>query len=940
MSELDAHEFHIICQTHWDREWRLSFQQTRVMLVDFMDDLLDLLENDPDYRHYHLDGQAILLEDYLDIRPENRQRLSTLIAEGRILVGPWYTLPEENLVDGECLIRNLLVGHGFARDLGGVMKVGFTPTSYGQVPQMPQIYMGFGIDSILFHRGIPSSQVDLEYIWEGSDGTRILGIRPSLGGRFNFSTLVVNRVLNPENGDDPPYSAVSDRELHHSCSLKDEYSVNGDGMYYSEAIPTEWNKDTLRKALVRLRELTSTGATTRFLLCGEGHDLMAPNPVLPKIVAAANTMLGKDRFVISSLPGYITRIRTYAGNLKLIKGEMRATQKDESGARLYAGTLSSRMYLKQMNRRAEALLIKWAEPFSSLSWMLGDPYPKALLQRAWKYLLANHAHDSISGTGMDQVHNDMVWRFTQCEQIAGELTRKALSRITARVRADGAQEGDPLITVFNPLPFERDDIIDIAVDLPNTSSHHLRIWDPAGRPVAFHESRRMRTTHTVQQTHGFPHRFYAEQHRVSFLAESVPAVGCKTYRIEMCDGPGGCDCLDIPDEVRICGENQMENRHLRVRINSDGTLCILDKTTGQCYDRLNAFEDCGEIGDSYDHTKPRFGTVVTTSEACASIQCHNSGPFAASFEVKPTLSVSEAVSADKTRRSSKHRSLDILSTVTLKMNARRVDIVTRINNRVKDHRLRVLFPTGIRTDKVWVHGQFELLSRPIAIPDGAGWIEPPCSTQPQLDFVDLNDDAVGLAVINQGLPEYEVFEDADRTVALTLLRCFTHKTRSTQTDDPQQVGTQCPGVHEFRYALYPHTGDTIKGEVFTEAQLHNHDSKVIQSWCRRADNPGRLQLPMETSGLAVVPPELILSCMKQSEDGEHLVIRLFNPTSQRVEGQVRLHGEITRAAHLDLDENVALVCPVLDGRTVPVMLEPKQIMTLGLTLALSGDRPA
>ena len=163
MPKQRSYELHIICQTHWDREWRLPFQQTRLMLVDMMDHLLEAMNRDPAMRYFHLDGQTILLEDYMELRPENRAVLAALVAEGRLLIGPWYTLPEENLVNGECLVRNLLMAHRIGREFGGIMKVGFTPTSYGQIGQMPQIFNGFGIDTILFHRGVPAHKVDVEY---------------------------------------------------------------------------------------------------------------------------------------------------------------------------------------------------------------------------------------------------------------------------------------------------------------------------------------------------------------------------------------------------------------------------------------------------------------------------------------------------------------------------------------------------------------------------------------------------------------------------------------------------------------------------------------------------------------------------------------------------------------------------------------------------------
>ena len=121
-----------------------------MFLVEFMDKLLKIFEEYPEYESYLLDSQIIPIEDYLLIRPEKKGEIVKRIKEGRLQVGPWYTLPEEHLVNGESLVRNLLLGHRLSEKYGGTMKVGYSPFSYGQASQMPQIYLGFGIDTILF----------------------------------------------------------------------------------------------------------------------------------------------------------------------------------------------------------------------------------------------------------------------------------------------------------------------------------------------------------------------------------------------------------------------------------------------------------------------------------------------------------------------------------------------------------------------------------------------------------------------------------------------------------------------------------------------------------------------------------------------------------------------------------------------------------------------
>ncbi|MBK6678676.1 MAG: hypothetical protein IPG53_00960 [Ignavibacteriales bacterium] len=172
MSKIDDHLknkiFHVISNTHWDREWRFPFQRNRQMLVDMIDKTIEILENNPDYRAFHLDSQSIVITDYLDIKPHMKERFINLVKDKRILIGPWFILPEQFQVGGENLIRNLLIGHKICKEHGGVSKIGYSPFSWGQISQLPQIYKEFGIELIMFYRGINSLEAPkAEFIWEG-----------------------------------------------------------------------------------------------------------------------------------------------------------------------------------------------------------------------------------------------------------------------------------------------------------------------------------------------------------------------------------------------------------------------------------------------------------------------------------------------------------------------------------------------------------------------------------------------------------------------------------------------------------------------------------------------------------------------------------------------------------------------------------------------------
>ncbi|MCH8161264.1 MAG: hypothetical protein IIB88_05150, partial [Chloroflexi bacterium] len=178
----------LVPHTHWDREWYLPYQRYRTRLVGFFDLLLEIFERDPEYKHFLLDGHTILIEDYLEVRPDRRADIERVVQDGRLAVGPWYEIPDMSLPSGEALVRNLLRGHRVAEQFGPVMKVGYIPDPFGQIAHMPAILRGFGIDRCVFWRGADETLNTTEFMWESPDGSDVLVVHMpggyGIGGPF------------------------------------------------------------------------------------------------------------------------------------------------------------------------------------------------------------------------------------------------------------------------------------------------------------------------------------------------------------------------------------------------------------------------------------------------------------------------------------------------------------------------------------------------------------------------------------------------------------------------------------------------------------------------------------------------------------------------------------------------------------------------------------
>ena len=136
---MDVKKIDVVSNTHWDREFRFSFEKTRHNLLVMLDTTLDILEKDPEYHSFTMDGHSIMIEDYLEIRPERREQIEKFVREGRLIIGPYYTLPDEFTVSHEALVRNLMVGRETVEKFGGKTgTVAYTPSSWGQTGQLPQ----------------------------------------------------------------------------------------------------------------------------------------------------------------------------------------------------------------------------------------------------------------------------------------------------------------------------------------------------------------------------------------------------------------------------------------------------------------------------------------------------------------------------------------------------------------------------------------------------------------------------------------------------------------------------------------------------------------------------------------------------------------------------------------------------------------------------------
>ena len=844
----------IVPHTHWDREWYASFQHFRLRLVELVDELLPRLEADPSYRHFLLDGQLAAVDDYLEIRPDEAERILRLNRAGRIAMGPWYTLPDEFLVSGETLVRNLRLGRERAAALGGAMPVGYLPDMFGHVAQMPQILRSFGMHHAVVWRGVPAALDRSGFHWSAPDGSTVRAeYLPE--GYGNGSRL-------PEKADD-------------LIRLIDEFVER-----HGERLvgPVLWMN---------------------------GSDHVVPRPWLGPVVAAANDAQDTYQLVIRPLIEHLAEAPT--ADLPAWQGELR------SGARanLLMGVASNRVDVKQAAARAERTLERVAEPLNALFRPPTD-WPGHLLELAWKAVILNSAHDSICACSADDVVNAVRHRYAEATTIGEGLTEQALGAIGRASGARGALLVNPVAhtrsgVVELELPGTGDgDGLQILEEAPAELTLHevdaahaatvlereldihpelVRITlDDSGDPIVATLTAgprlleappaESRSVIAALDRIGREHpdgrvRFELHQpprRRALAATGPVPGFGWRAWKPVRSYQP-------VTAELRDHGA-LLHGHDLRVEVDQDTGTWSMGGSGG--FGRL---VDDGDAGDTYNYSPPARDRVVD-EPSTVSVRVLESGPLRAAVEVRSEYHWPARIVDDARSGSFAH---EVQTRLEVRADEPFLRVSTTFENHSRDHRLRVWFPLPDPAGTSTAECAFGTVDRGLTAEGGS--TERGLPTYPSRRFVT----AGGLTVVHEGLLEYELVDvhptrpegtDAARGLAITLLRATGMLSQGPMTNRPLPAGPLDPldGPQlltrvSVRYALALDPDDPFRlaDDVFVPMLV--------------TDGKGAAGGPRERRALQI--EGAVVSAVERRGDALH--VRVFNPdphpTTVRVPGR-------------------------------------------------------
>ncbi|MDZ7269495.1 MAG: glycosyl hydrolase-related protein [candidate division KSB1 bacterium] len=893
--------YHFISHSHWDREWYKTFETFRLDLVDMINALLDIFAQVPDYEHFTLDGQTIVLEDYAAILPQRAEELRRLVQAGKLAIGPWYVLPDEFLVAGESTVRNLLMGAKVGAAYGAVMPLGYLPDSFGHLAMMPAILRGFDMDTAIIYRGFGGEpgQEKSEYRWRAPDGSTVLMIHL------------------PPNG-------------------------------YGDAYIGTDSEDAFRRKARELKEILDPRASTPHRLCMNGGDHHFPEPYLPRALRVMNA-LGEGRFIHSSLPACVAAIKRHVDEAQIvlpqIEGELRGGFRYAFAVQ--SGVYSSRMYLKQANYAAEKLLTRYAEPLAVWADLAGRRHLLPMLAHGWRLLLQNHPHDSICGCSIDAVHREMMTRFAKVQQVGEAIIDKAVRHL----HPDAWQGGEHVL-VFNPqtrctsqvvpavVEFFRQKIVvglnpTVRVEKPLPLIAGFCLRDETGREVPCQILQHEPAGHGLRYSdYSYPSKRLTERFHILLDAKRVPALGFARYRVALQER------MPVYHSSLCARENVLENDFLRVEVLANGAITLLDKRTGDQFPGLHVFEDGGDAGDEYNYSPPRQDAIFTSHQCAATRHLLETGPLRATIAITLALSLPAGLTGSRQSRSRRRVPLPICTRVRLYHNQPWVECETTVENNVKDHRLRVLFASGLQTNVSHSDSQFGLTRREHHVIDPAAYnIEVPPAVHPMQRGVTMVAGGRGLTIATAGLPEYELKVEEPGTLAITLLRCVARLSGGDLlmrpggeagwiTDTPE---AQCPGTHSFRYAIIPHTAAQFEDYGSVNEQLENFHLPFLA--VRRGGDPAVHLAPF---GIELVPSALVLSACKPAEDGRGVIVRMYNPTAAGVQGRLTVTAGLQAAWLTQLNERDLQELPITAGTRVDFEVAARQILSLRLRLDCQG----
>jgi hypothetical protein len=851
---------------HWDREWFLTASTARALLLDRVRKTLSALESG-ELPSFYLDGQAVVLEDLIEIEPEFGPRIKAAMSLGKLSAGPWYVLPDQSLVGGESLVRNLKLGIEITSRFGNSTMTGYNPDTFCHVQDLPRILQGMGIDTAIVLRGVPPLPGTNVFWWDSPDGSRVL-------------TYLLNKGLT--------------HQVFHKTA---------DGREIAKDLMARW-------------DLGSADDTTAPMLYSAGGEGMQPPGDLAHKLASVNANLPKNcQAKVVSIDEFLNSFEHWAAGKALpeIVGELRDNRSinERFPAYILDGVSSTRLYLKRDNALSEHRLVRLIEPFFAMLHAKGImAYPEGELRHVWKLLIQNHPHDSICGCSIDTVHQEMRTRTQQLQTFLDGLEMLAAEKIAEHANKGTNSDGKlssalPVTTGLQPT--DPDNGYDRLL-IQNTSGYAQRApvkmtWytDPE-KPSSLPSVEVQLESQTdcpnllFHSGGGF---YYKKVRRFDgwlYPESEVPAMGSIESRWIGAQGiapaiPQSANAgAQIKDATSIqsAQSSEIDNGLLKARVDSAGNLVVVINNSGGKEREITLRHDICDVGDGGDSYN--FDPLLNDTEVIAefiSVKKGKEGPLLASLLLNYTLDIPEGLDTKTVSEDDlgKGRSKELIkhtiqTEITLKKGVPILFFNTTFENRSADHRLSVRLHTGRPVRESWSECHFSIARRvtPVARPE----LPVPVGHEvlPESFFCQRFFILQGQVFFNLGLPEYRTAEDY---AEITLLRSVSWLSRGRLRTRGGGAGpwdatpeANCFGLNRCEYA-WAFLGESEQGRLADEQIIQSYKLADLFEGRLVAHAIGNFTDANEQSLITITNPAIYLA--STYIDHGKLYLRLLNITA-------------------------------------------------------------
>ena len=866
----------VLSHTHWDREWYQPFEKFRLKLCDLINNLFKILEKYPDYV-FHLDAQTIVLEDYVEIYPENEEKLKGYVRSGNIIVGPWYVQNDFYLSSGEATVRNLMIGIKLADKFGKCATVAYTPDQFGLCSQLPQIFKEFGIKYHLFGRG---------YAFFDKVG----------------DTIVQRNTSINLDWQSPDGSSV--------CSTMMPFWYNN-----IQRVPEKLDKALWK--LNNLKERFKKRTSSPYLLLMNGVDhLEAQDDLFPIIEELNRHLEGGERIVQCTMEEALRLNEPYID--KTVCGELREGRE----VNILSGVFSCRTDIKKINFEAQNMLEHKVEPLYAMLNIFGaDLYPRGEIGYMWKKLIPNHAHDSICCCSNNSVMKHMQDRYLQICELGEELIERGAKFLNHHIERS-VERGSYYLTLINTNQTPYTGVVECELNVNvNEAKGGIEILDPDGKAVDFVILNKETSVLSTFSPLNLPGTVDVVNYKIQLFASSVPSFGYANYTVR------------VTDSERECGGDcpVLENEHIKVDFEGK-RVNMLDKKTGKYYTDLLKFEDVGDNGNVYFFVPMKNDSpILATLEEITPIYTN---PLKSAVSLKYTLTLPSGKTEDK--RSTDSVTNKIEAVLSLGRGDKALSVDLTLENNAKYHLTRALINTDVDDTISYSSSVYDVIERDSR---DVNMTVRTCYTQPTNGFVYKKAENHGIAVYTKGIYEYD--NEENKLIKLSLLRSVDMIAGGVSDPKAWGVSDDLMLTSfSLSFAIMPFDGndgaipsleqrinyqpvyyfDSTDTRMFAGGRPTVQDGDVGELYFPK-DGYASLRLPHSGSALSV-KKELCVSALKRAENSKNIILRLYNPTSTDISSPINSNG--LSVSRTNLSETITLPYDETVGK--------KKIATLVLDL--------